>query len=126
MKIYLCGGFKSGWQDDVITEVKRLRPDAEVFDPREHMLHDPKDYTHQDLQEILSCDILFAYMESTNPGYANLAFEVGFAIAAFKKVILINEKGGRWAEMMHQKSDVFGDIPGALAALPFMKEFRRD
>ena len=126
MKIYLCGGMKSDWQDEVIADVKRLRPDAEIFDPRDHKLHDPKDYTNQDLMAILECDIVFAYMESTNPGYANFAFEIGFAVANGKKIVLINEKGGRRAEMLHQKSDVFGDVGGALAALPHMKEFRRD
>lgn len=125
MNIYLCGGFKSNWQDQVIAEVRRLRPDAELFDPRENKVHDPKDYTKQDLEAIEACDIVFAYMESSNPGYANLAFEIGYAHARGKKVVLINEKGARFAEMMHQVSDVFGDVPSALAALPLMQEFRR-
>ena len=124
MKIYLCGGFKTGWQDDVIAEILRLRSDAEVFDPRLHKLHDPGEYTAQDLQEIRESDIVFAYMERSNPGMANLAFELGYAHGMGKKIILINEKGHRWSEMMHHVSDVFGDVPGALAALPHIKEFR--
>lgn len=124
MNIYLCGGFKTDWQDEVIAHVKRLRPDAELFDPRDHKLHDPKDYTKQDLQAIWDCDIVFAYMECTNPGMANLAFELGYAHAMGKKIVLVNEKGQRWAEMMHQVSDCFDDLAGAVAALPHLKEFR--
>lgn len=125
MKIYLCGGFKTGWQDVVTAEVLRLRDDAIITDPREHKLHDPGDYTEWNLKQIMESDIVFAYMESTNPGMANLAYELGFAHCLGKKIILINEKGQRWAEMMHQASDVFGDIAGALAALPHMREFRK-
>lgn len=125
MKIYLCGGF-GDWQDIVAKEIRLMRPDADIFDPSEHKLHDPRDYTAQDLQAIAECDLVFAYMERTNPGYANLAFELGFAHAHAKKIILINEKGQRYAEMMHQIADNFGDIPSAIAALPLMEEFRRE
>jgi nucleoside 2-deoxyribosyltransferase len=125
MKIYLCGGF-GDWQDIVATEVRRLRPDADVFDPSQHKLHDPKFYTQQDLANLLDCDIVIAYMQVTNPGYANLAFELGFAYAHGKKILLVNEKGQRFAEMMHQVADNFGDLAGVLAALPLIEEFRRE
>ena len=125
MKIYLSGGFKTGWQEDVTAEILRLRPDAEVSDPREHKLHDPIRYTAWNLTEICDCDIIFAFLEYSNPGGPNLAFELGYAHALGKKLILINEKGQRWAEMMHTVPDVFGDVVGALAALPLMEEFRK-
>ena len=123
MKMYLAGGFKSGWQDDVKDAILLMRDDAEFFDPRDQLMHDPKHYTAKDLAMIVECDLVFAYMEADNPGMANMAFEIGFAHAIGRKVILINEKGQRWAEMMHQVSDVYSDVEGALAALPFMEEF---
>ena len=125
MKVYLSGGFKTGWQEDVTKEIQRLRPDAEVADPRNNKFHNPSYYTKWNLTNIADCDIMFAYMEHDNPGIANVAFEIGFAAALGKHVVLVNEKGQRWAEMMHQTSHTFGDVAGALAALPFMEEFRK-
>lgn len=125
MKVYLSGGFKTGWQEEVTREILRLRPDAEISDPREHKLHDPARYTKWNLDSIADCSLIFAYMEYDNPGMANLAFELGFGHALGKKIVLINEKGGRWAEMMHQVSDTYGDVAGALAALPHMAVFRK-
>lgn len=124
MRVYLSGGFRSGWQEEVTAEVLRLRPDAEIADPRENKKHDPAHYTEWNIEAITSCDIMFAYMEHDNPGMANLAFELGYGHCLRKKIILINEKGQRWAEMMHHVSDVYGDVAGALAALPHMPEFR--
>lgn len=125
MKVYLCGGFKTGWQEEVTKEIMRLRPDAEIADPRNNKFHDPSYYTQWNLKQILDCNIVFAYMEHDNPGMANLAFEIGFAHALGKVVVLINQKGQRWAEMMHQVSDTYGDVAGALAALPHMAVFRK-
>lgn len=127
MKVYLCGGFKSGWQDKVIEEVRRLRADAEIGDPRENYMlgfRIPADYTPRNLLAITGSDLIFAYMEKDNPGYPNFAFEIGFAHCMGKKIILVNEKGPRWAEMLHHVADVYGDIESALAALPHIKEFR--
>jgi len=123
MKMYLSGGFKSGWQDDVIDRVKLMRPDAEFYDPRDHMMHDPVHWTKANLEAVADCDIIFVYQEADNPGIANNAFTIGYAHALGKKVILINQRGQRWAEMMHQVSDAFADLDGAYAALPFLKEF---
>jgi nucleoside 2-deoxyribosyltransferase len=123
MNIFLCGGLKSDWQDEVKDGVLSLRQDVEFFDPREHRMHDPKHYTRQDLEAIIECDIVIAKIEITEPAYANFTFQLGFAIALGKKVILINERGAHTAHSLHQVADVFGDIGGVLAALPFMKEF---
>lgn len=125
MKVYLSGGFKSGWQEDVTAEILRLRPDAEIADPREHRMHDPAHYSRWNMEQICDSDLVFAYLEHDNPGVANVAFEVGFAKALSKTIILINEKGQRFAELMHQASDVFGDVPSALAALRHMEVLRK-
>lgn len=125
MKIYLCGGF-GDWQDIVTQQIKYLRPEVEVFDPSLHKLHDPKDYTKQDLENIADCDLVIAYMAVTNPGYPNLAFELGYAHALRKPILLVNEKGQRYAEMMHQVSDNYGDLASVLAALPLLEVFHHE
>lgn len=125
MKVYLSGGFKTGWQEEVTGEILRLRPDAEIADPRENRFHDPAYYSKWNMKNIADCDLLFAYMEHDNPGIANVAFEIGFAAALGKKIILINEKGQRFAELMHQVSDTFGDVASALSALRLMDVLRK-
>ena len=81
VSVYLAGGFHSGWQDIVKSAAAELK----YFDPREHGLEDPKDYTVADLEGIGSSDWLFAYLENSNPaGYA-LALEIGYAKALTKR-----------------------------------------
>lgn len=125
MKVYLSGGFKTGWQEEVTAEILRLRPDVDIADPREHKMHDPAHYTKWNMKNIADCDLLFAYMEHDNPGIANVAFEIGYAVALGKVVVLINEKGQRFAEMMHQGADTYGDVAGALSALRLMEVLRK-
>lgn len=75
--IYLAGGFHSGWQSTIADAL----PQAKLIDPRIHRLSDPSQYTTWDLTGIRSCNILFAYLEKTNPGGFALALEVGYAKA---------------------------------------------
>ena len=87
-KVYLAGGFHSGWQDKVITGI----PGFMYLDPRIHNFGSPKQYTEWDLNAIKQADIVFAYFEETNPaGYA-LALELGFAKALNIPIIFIDEK----------------------------------
>lgn len=123
MKMYLSGGFKSGWQDDVRDRVKLMLPTAEFHDPRDHLMHDPAHYTPANLAAIQECDIVLVFQEADNPGVANNAFICGYAHAIGKKVILVNQRGQRFAEMQHQCADVFPDLDAVYAALPFMEEF---
>lgn len=87
MIVYLAGGFKSGWQKQVITH---------------HQIIDPstKDETKLSMNEIgiwdknavQISDIVFAYMERTNPSGFGLSCEIGYANALEKVVILVLEK----------------------------------
>jgi hypothetical protein len=107
-KVYLAGGFRSGWQDRVIAGVSRFS----FFDPRVHGLQDNGHYTLWDLEAIRRSDLVFAYLEATNPGGYALALEVGFAKALGKRIILVDEKGaadehaGRSLGMAHAVADV--------------------
>lgn len=85
--VYLAGGFKSGWQDVIVKQV----PELLYIDPRSHGLKSKYDYTIWDTRAIRQSDIVFAYFESTNPGGYNLAFEVGFAHALQKTIILVDQ-----------------------------------
>lgn len=87
-RIYLSGGFRSGWQDRVI----QACPELEFFDPRMHQLESPEQYTFWDLHHLQQCDILFGYMEPNNPSGLGLALEVGYARALAKLVVIVDEK----------------------------------
>lgn len=102
VKIYLAGGFKSGWQDRVISTY----PQFEYLDPRSHGLTNPDAYTAWDLAAIKACDIVFAYLEKDNPGGYALALEIGYAKALDKIIILVNEKpANRYLDMVNACAD---------------------
>lgn len=109
--VYLAGGFRSGWQAKLST----LIPSLLYIDPSKHGLTDPMRYTEWDLQAIRRSDLVFAYLEATNPaGYA-LALEVGYAKGLGKTVILVDEKsardeqGGRYLQMVRAAADATFD-----------------
>ena len=115
-KIYLAGGFKSGWQ----AIAKRSLASFDFLDPSEHQIQDPKAYTEWDLNAVRECDIVLANMEATNPGGYALALEVGFAKALSKKIVLVDQivdpTVGRYFEMVRQVADsVFSDLYPAIA-----------
>ena len=111
LTVYLAGGFRSGWQAKVAAAV----PDLLYKDPSKHGLNDPAAYTEWDLQAIRDSDVVFAYLEATNPaGYA-LALEVGYAKALGKAVILVDEQSlrseqvRRYLQMVRSTADVTFD-----------------
>ena len=87
-RVYLAGGFKTGWQDTVVAS----NPELTFIDPRSHALPASHEYTAWDLAGIRSADVVFAYLEASNPAGYSLALEVGYARAHNKLVILVNEK----------------------------------
>ena len=111
LTVYLAGGFRSGWQEKVFSAL----PDLVYKDPSKHGLTDPVLYTEWDLQAIRESDVVFAYLEATNPaGYA-LALEVGYAKALGKVVVLVdekssrNEQAGRYLQMLRSAADATFD-----------------
>jgi len=81
--VYLAGGFHSGWQDKVKAQFSNLI----FFDPREHKLEAPEQYTAWDLDAIRRSNWVFAYLEKSNPGGYALALELGFGKALGKNII---------------------------------------
>ena len=88
-RVFLSGGFKSNWQDKVIDQ---LKDEFIFYNPRGHELIDADSYTTWDIHFVKECDILFAYMEESNPSGYGLSFEIGVAYALNKTIILVDEK----------------------------------
>ena len=87
MKVYLAGGFDSDWRS-------KIKSHHELIDPSEKEKSgnwSVKSYSTWDKYAIQSCDVLFAYMERTNPSGIGLACELGYARGLGKFVILCIE-----------------------------------
>lgn len=87
--VYLAGGMSTGWQDQII---KKYGNEFHFFNPRDHQLDNPIEYTTWDLYFVDKCDILFGYMEKDNPSGFGLALEIGYAKALGKTIILVDER----------------------------------
>jgi nucleoside 2-deoxyribosyltransferase len=111
-KVFLSGGFKSNWQSKVIQE---LGDNFIFFNPREHGLDQSDLYTTWDIHFVRECDIIFAFMEESNPSGFGLAFELGIAYALNKTIILIDEKSlknkdfSRYFKILYKPSGVVFD-----------------
>ena len=117
-KIYLAGGFRSGWQE----KFKRDLAGYEFFDPSVHQIQEPREYTDWDLNAVQCCDIVLGNMESSNPGGYSLALEMGFAKALNKKIYFVDQiidpNVSRYFEMVRQISHrVFIDLESAIEYL---------
>jgi nucleoside 2-deoxyribosyltransferase len=88
-QVFLSGGFKSNWQAKVI---EKCENNFTLYNPRTHGLPDSRKYTAWDIHHIKKSDIVFAYMENSNPSGYGLTFEVGMAYALNKTIILVDEK----------------------------------
>lgn len=123
-KVFLSGGFHSNWQQQVIEQLKEK---FYFLNPREHGLESPEQYTVWNIHQVKQCDILFAYMETTNPSGYGLALEVGLANALGKTIVLIDERSekdktfGRYFQIVqHSSSIVFDNLE---AGINFLKAF---
>jgi nucleoside 2-deoxyribosyltransferase len=108
-KVYLAGGLRSDWRKEVMNACGNFI----YFNPQGHNLeYDHNLYTVWDLHFIKHCDILFAFMEATNPSGYGLSLEIGFAKALNKTIILVDEKSDndkmfeRYFKFIRKSSDV--------------------
>lgn len=104
--VYLAGGMKTGWQDELRFIVDSAMPGAVWWiDPRswadEHK--DAAAYTKRDLQGIRDCSILFAWMDGRNPSGYGMCLEIGYAEALSRKIIMADE-------MKHDCRDRYFDM----------------
>lgn len=88
--IYLAGGMRTGWQDTIKATLADLGHPIIWLDPRASGLTDPAAYTAWDLTAVAKADLVFAFLETENPGGAGLAMECGFAAARNIPYILVD------------------------------------
>lgn len=99
--VYLAGGMKSDWQDEVLFICDMARPGRFAWrDPRKWQDQYPKaeEYVRQDLRSIRDCSILFAWMAGDNPSGYGLSAEMGYANALGRKIIFANEMKHDWRD----------------------------
>ena len=126
-KVFLSGGFKSNWQQKVF---ESLGEKFIFFNPREHMLADPNEYTFWDVHFIKQADIVFAYLEKDNPSGLGLIFEIGVAYGMNKTIILIDEKSSTddtfkkyFKIVQHASSSVFSSFDEGLRYLDSFSKY---
>jgi nucleoside 2-deoxyribosyltransferase len=123
-KVFLSGGFKSNWQSKVIEE---LNDKFIFFNPREHGLEHSDFYTTWDIHFVKECDILFAFMEETNPSGYGLAFELGVAYSLNKTIILIDEKSeseptfAKYFKILYKPSGVV--LTNLMEGIEYLRKF---
>lgn len=121
-KVYLAGGIRSNWQEKVI----EANPKLEFYNPRtkevDRTLTLPE-FGTWDLHYIKKCDLVFAYMEKTNPSGIGMSVEMGFAHGLGKTVVLVLEPGNEkikdsYLQFMKKAADiVFEDLDKAIEYL---------
>ena len=109
-KVYLAGGIRSGWQNNMpkINGVKYFDPSKKELDKSLTL----SEFGTWDLHFIKECNIVFAYMEKTNPSGIGMAVEIGYAKALGKTVILCIEQNNETIkphhlDFMKKVSDIF-------------------
>jgi nucleoside 2-deoxyribosyltransferase len=124
-KVYLSGGFKSNWQEKLITE---LEEDFIFLNPRSHELNDSSQYWAWDVHSIRQCDIVFAYMDSDNPSGYGLALEVGLALGLNKTIVLVDDRSKHdpkfemYFKIVHESANVV--LPSLEDGMSYLRKFR--
>jgi hypothetical protein len=115
-RVYLAGGFHSGWQDKVKDALLNLTS-VFLFDPRDvqHLSESGQaSIEHYWLQRV---DIVFGYLEESNPCPLGLAVECGTAKALGKVIVLVNEQKRRSWFFEFTGAKVFGSLEDGIAHL---------
>jgi len=88
-KIYLAGGLRSGWQE----KIKNALPQFDFISPldKDDKSMNVLEYGTWDLHQIKYCEMVFAYMEKSNPSGIGLSCEIGFAYGIGKTVVTVLE-----------------------------------
>jgi hypothetical protein len=123
--VYLAGGMKNAWQDVVMTAV----PGVIFIDPRNHGLKDEQGYTEWDLAGVEHADIVFGYMEASNPSGSGLAVEFGWGGRAGKLLLLAEQDGyaqqryfGMVRALAHKKFAGQAALEAAIAELTIIRD----
>jgi nucleoside 2-deoxyribosyltransferase len=93
-KVYLAGGFKSDWANQVrkcSNKIHFINPKDKEFKNGERIAMNVNEYGKWDLHYIRNSDILFVYVERTNTSCIGLCCEAGYAKGLGKTVITVLE-----------------------------------
>ena len=124
-RVYLSGGFKSNWQQKVVSE---LGGDFVFLNPREHRLKDASQYWSWDVHFVRQCDLVFAYVDSDNPSGYGLALEVGLALGLNKTIILIDDRSKHdpnfemYFKIVHKSANVV--LSSLEEGMAYLKKYR--
>ena len=109
--VYLAGDTQSGWQRRVCKAIQ----DLQLLDPSKEDLADPKELTRWGLQAIRRSDVVLAYLEKDDQNGHALAFELGYAKALGKTILLVQEHGAeqdKYLQTVRQVADYCFDSLG--------------
>ena len=109
--VYLAGDTQSGWQRRVCKAIQ----DLQLLDPSKEDLADPKELTRWGLQAIRKSDVVLAYLEKDDQNGHALAFELGYAKALGKTILLVQEHGAeqdKYIQTVRQVADFCFDSLG--------------
>ncbi|MCF7795950.1 hypothetical protein K9M42_02555, partial [Patescibacteria group bacterium] len=85
--VYIASGFHGTWKK----KIKKLK-NIEVIDPEDKKDLSIPEICTWDLHGVKKSDIVFVYVNSTNPGGQGLCVKAGYGKALNKTVILVLEK----------------------------------
>ena len=109
--VYLAGNTQSGWQRRVCKAIQ----DLQLLDPSKEDLADPKELTRWGLQAIRKSDVVLAYLDKDDQNGHALAFELGYAKALGKTILLVQEHGAeqdKYIQTVRQVADFCFDSLG--------------
>jgi hypothetical protein len=106
IKVYLSGGTVTDWQDEVIDRFVGW-DNVEFYNPKTFEVGadtrpSPSLYSPMNKHKIDECDIVFAFLESSNPTPINIVAEVGYALGRGKIVVFCNN----WTENVYKSGDL--------------------
>lgn len=113
--VYLAGGMRRNWRERVTGKCDGLNFLSPVDKENEYDMS-LEEYGAWDLHFIRQVDIVFGYMERTNPSGIGMACELGYAHGIGKTVILVLEENNehfedRYLKFMEKVSDaVFHEL----------------
>ncbi len=89
MKVYLSGGMKGDWQDEIPN-----MDGVEYFDPRTDspQFSSAIDFVNADVEAVKDSDLVFCYMEKDNPSGIGAAWECAVARENNIPIITVWEK----------------------------------
>lgn len=128
--IYLAGGFKTDWAERVKERVlgfEYINPKQKEYKNGERIVMNVNEYGAWDLHFVKQSDIVFVYIERTNPSCVGTSVEAGYAKGLGKTVILVLEKNhehieDRYLEFLTQVADItFNDLE---SGIQYLKSFK--